>query len=115
MAETWFMRGEGGSIIPMDLPFPLEIQQRVDVGLIVRVNKNGSPWSGRPEPEPHVETDEEREAREEAEDEDRPVGPVKPSRADSKAQWIDYVKLSSDVDHDEIESMTKAQLVERFG
>lgn len=115
MVETWFMRGEGGSIIAMDLPFPEDIQKRVDVGLIVRVHKDGSPWTDKPERPVHVETDVEREAREQAEDEKRPVGPVKPSRADSKSQWFDYAKLSSDVPHDEIEAMTKAQLVERFG
>jgi hypothetical protein len=115
MVESIYVRGEGGSIIKMDLPLPEGIQQRFDAGLIVRVHRNGALWDDKPESEPHVETDEEREAREQAEDEARPVGPVKPSRADSKAQWVDYAKLSSDVDHDEIESMTKAQLVERFG
>lgn len=115
MAETVLMRGEGGSVIAMDLPLPHEIQERVNAGLIVRVNKDGSLWSDKPAKPPHVETDEEAKAREDAEDLERPIGPVKPAQNASKAQWQDYAKLSSDVDHDEIESMTKAQLVERFG
>lgn len=108
--QAWF-RGEGGSIILMDLPLPDVYAAQEAQGRLNRVNPDGSPWSNVPV----VESDADREAREQAEDEALPVGPVKPSRADSKAQWVDYAKLSSDVDHDVIEGMTKAQLVAEFG
>ena len=108
--QAWF-QGEGGSVILMDLPLPDVYAAQEAQGRLNRVNPDGSPWST----EPVVESEADREAREQAEDEARPVGPVKPSRADNKAAWVDYAKLSSDVDHDEIESMTKAQLVDRFG
>ena len=115
MAESIYVRGEGGSIILMGLPLHPEIQKRFDVGLIVRVCRDGSPWTDKPERPLHVETDEEAKAREDAEDQQRPIGPVKPAQNASKAQWQDYAKLSSDVDHDELEGMTKAELVKRFG
>lgn len=105
MAESWFMRGEGGSIIKMDLPFPWAIQQRFDAGLIVRVNEDGSPWSEpRPRPEP-VDVD----------GDDADLGPVRPERAAPKARWVAFAELVSDLSHDEALAMTKAELVEQFG
>ncbi|MFC8124660.1 hypothetical protein [Streptomyces sp. NPDC057302] len=43
MAETIYVRGEGGAILAMDLPLPEGIEQRVEAGLIRRVNADGSP------------------------------------------------------------------------
>jgi len=43
-AETWFIRGEGGDIIPMDLPLGEGIAGRLASGALVRVNADGSPW-----------------------------------------------------------------------
>jgi hypothetical protein len=48
-----YVRGEGGSIIPMDLPLPEDIAQRYDSGALVRVNADGSPWVDAP-PAPAV-------------------------------------------------------------
>lgn len=115
MAESIYVRTEGGSILEMDLPLPEPIQQRFDAGLIVRVEKDGDPWTGKPEREPAQESEEDRKAREDAEDEKRPIGPVKPAQNASKAQWVDYAELSSDKSHDELQAMTKAELIERFG
>jgi len=68
----------GGSIILMDLPLPESIQQRVDAGMIVRVNEDGSAWSDSdPTPEP-VSDDAVELARDD-------VGPVRPDRAMPKA------------------------------
>lgn len=46
MAETIYVRGEGGAILAMDLPLPEGIEQRVEQGLIRRVNADGSPHAG---------------------------------------------------------------------
>lgn len=45
MAETIYVRGEGGAILAMDLPLPEGIEQRVEQGLIRRVNADGSPYA----------------------------------------------------------------------
>lgn len=39
-----YVRGEGGSVIGMDLPLPEGIAQRYASGAIVRVNADGSDW-----------------------------------------------------------------------
>lgn len=44
MADTIFVRGEGGAVFQMDLPLSEPIQQRFNAGHIVRVNPDGSPW-----------------------------------------------------------------------
>ena len=49
MPDTIHVRGEGGSVIAMDLPLPEGIAQRYAAGLLVRVNPDGSDWS---EPSP---------------------------------------------------------------
>lgn len=108
--SAWF-RGEGGGLHLFDLPLPAAYAEQERQGRLIRVNSDGSAWSDAP----GVESDEERKAREDAADLERPIGPVKPSRADSKAQWVDYAELSSELAHDELVGMTKAQLVERFG
>lgn len=108
--SAWF-RGEGGSLLEFDLPLTEHYAAQERQGRLIRVNPDGSAWSDAPE----FESDEDRKAREDAEDQERPIGPVKPSRADTKAQWVDYAELSSDLSHDELQAMTKAQLVERFG
>lgn len=43
-AETWYIRGEGGDIIPMDLPLGEGIPGRLASGALVRVNPDGSPY-----------------------------------------------------------------------
>jgi hypothetical protein len=110
MAESIYVRGEGGSIILMDLPLPEAIQQRFDAGLIVRVNEDGSAWSDsapEPTPEPDVE-----DADELAKDD---VGPVRPDRANPKARWVEYAQLVSDLTREEAEALNKVELITRFG
>lgn len=49
-----YIRGEGGSVIPMDLPLPEDIAQRYASGALVRVNVDGSDWV-EPAPAPPVQ------------------------------------------------------------
>jgi len=111
MSRSGWFRGEGGGLHKFDLPLPELYAAQERQGRLIRVNPDGSAWSD----EPVQESEQERQAREDAADLERPIGPVKPSRADSKAQWVDYAELSSELAHDELAAMTKAQLVERFG
>ena len=110
MADSVWMRGEGGSVIKMDLPLPEAIQQRVDAGMIVRVNEDGSAWSdSTPEPTPEPASE---DAAELARDD---VGPVRPERANPKSRWVEYAQLVSDLTREEAEALTKAELISRFG
>lgn len=49
MAESIHVRGEGGTVIEMDLPLPSHIAQRLLSGRIHRVNADGSPYIPDPE------------------------------------------------------------------
>jgi hypothetical protein len=111
MSRTAWFRGEGGGLHLFDLPLNEIYAAQERQGRLIRVNPDGSAWSDAPE----VESEQDRKAREDAADLERPIGPVKPSRADSKAQWVDYAELSSELAHDELTAMTKAALIERFG
>ncbi len=51
MAETIFLKGEGGLVWPFDLPLPDGIQSRLDRQELVRVNEDGSSF----DPESAVE------------------------------------------------------------
>lgn len=128
MAESWFMRGEGGSVIKMDLPFPDPIRKRVDAGLIVRVNEDGSDWvedadaQSKPEPVADTVEDPAEEAAEdvsdtgEVDDMDEAAPNVdKPNQGAPKAVWVDWAVLVSDLTVDEAKALTKAELIERFG
>ena len=71
--------------------------------LIVRFGEQPEP-SSRPRPK-----------RVDVDGEDADLGPVRPSQASPKAQWVLYAELVSDLGHDEAQALTKAELVERFG
>lgn len=43
MADTIYLRGEGGGIFAMDLPLPEGIADRFERGLLVRVHPDGTP------------------------------------------------------------------------
>jgi hypothetical protein len=49
MADSIHVRGEGGTIIEMDLPLPSHIAKRIISGQIQRVNADGSPFVPDPE------------------------------------------------------------------
>jgi len=108
MAETIHVRGEGGAIFAMDLPLPEGIQERVDRGLIQRVNADGSPYTGalpaRPQaPAQDVGTD----------DAETPAAPAdRPAQAAPKAEWIAYVVKRGLLSADDAANYTKADLIE---
>jgi len=52
MAETIYVRGEGGAVIAMDLPLPEGIADRFKSGLLVRVQADGSSHSPAAVPAP---------------------------------------------------------------
>lgn len=100
MADTIFVRGEGGSVFEMDLPLPEGIAQRMEKGLIKRVQADGSDWlvPAAVPVEPEV-----------------PAPPtVRPAASASKAAWVGWAVVQG-IDPEEAEAMTKADLVELLG
>lgn len=91
MAETIYLRGEGGGIHAMDLPLPEPIQERLTKGMLQRVNEDGSPYR---EPEP--------------------TEPTEPAKTASKAEWVGWA-VANGATPEDADGMTKADLIELYG
>lgn len=97
MAETALFRSESNQLIHMDLPLPEHMQDKVTKGLLVRVNDDGTPYTG-----------EAADASEGAGVTERPDG-----RA-SKAAWVGWAAAQG-APVDDAEAMTKQDLIEKYG
>lgn len=97
MTDTVHVRGEGGTVIAMDLPLPEPIADRLAKGQLTRVNPDGTPYVVT-EADPEV-----------------PGPPTKaPAKADSKAAWVAWAVVCG-ADPEEAEALTKADLAEQYG
>ena len=95
MAETHHYLGEGGVVWAHDLPLPEPIAEKVTKGFLRRVNPDGSPWT---------------------DPDGAPADPsAKPAVNAVKAEWVGYAVRTHNVDPEEADGMTKADLIERFG
>ena len=107
MAETIYVRGEGGAIIAMDLPLPEHIQERFDRGQLVRVHSDGSPYyPAAPIPAAAAPVTE-------------PQGSAltegivpRPGTRASKDDWVLWAMAVHAIPEADAEAMTKAQLQE---
>jgi hypothetical protein len=88
--------GAGGGVFDIDVPLSEVYQYQFDKGFLRLV----------PGEKPFDEPDQ---------DDAEVDGPVKPARVDPKADWLTYTATVSDLPADELEGMTKAELVKRFG
>lgn len=96
MADTIHVRGEGGMVIAMDLPLPGDIEKRMVRGQIVRVNPDGSPYTG-----PAAD--------------DAPAVPVaRPAQAAAKDAWVGWA-VAQGARPDDAEAMTKQDLIDKYG
>jgi hypothetical protein len=99
MVESIHVKGEGGTVIKMDLPLPSHIAQRLISGQIQRVNSDGSPHTVVP---------------------GAPSGPVagppltQPAKTAVKDQWVGWAVVSG-ADPEEANGMTKNDLIEKYG
>ncbi|WP_327376203.1 hypothetical protein OG393_20990 [Streptomyces sp. NBC_01216] len=109
MADTIHVRGEGGAVIAMDLPLPEAIQQRLDRGLIQRVDADGTslgvPASVSAE-EPSDRADEQQAAAPAAD---------RPALAAPKADWITHVVRRGLLSAEDAANYTKADLIDMAG
>lgn len=95
MAETIHVRGEGGTVIAMDLPLPEPIAQRLTKGQLQRVNEDGSLYTDSP-------------------DDDTPSLPtVAPAKAAPKDAWVGWA-VACGANPAEADGMTKADLIDAF-
>jgi hypothetical protein len=96
MAETIHVRGEGGSIIKMDLPLPPAIEHQMRKGHLRRVNPDGSEYT---EPQP----------------DDVPSLPTEqPAATANKTAWVGWA-VTRGARPDDAEAMTKRDLIEKYG
>jgi len=111
MAETIYLRGEGGGIHAMDLPLPEPIEERLRKGMLHRVNADGTPYAEQPPdsgsagkrplvPEPGQQVQ----------------GPplTEPAKSASKADWVGWAVICGAAP-EEADGMTKADLIEKYG
>lgn len=104
MAETIYLRGEGGGIHAMDLPLPEPIEERLRKGMLARVNEDGSPYIA---------------ANEGGTADPGPGGPgtaplAEPSKSASKADWVGWAVVGG-ASPEDADGMTKADLIEKYG
>ncbi|MGW2044643.1 hypothetical protein ACWCPF_05600 [Streptomyces sp. NPDC001858] len=106
MAETIYVRGEGGGIFAMDLPLPEGIQERLDRGAIQRVNTDGSPYYGAPVAGPAPKA-----AAVQGSALTEGMVPRPGARA-GKDDWVLWAMAVHAIPEADAEAMTKAQLQE---
>jgi hypothetical protein len=108
MAETIYLRGEGGGIHPMDLPLPEPIEERVRKGMLTRVNEDGSPYT---EPAGEEPTD---AGKAPAPGTQVPGLPLtEPAKTANKADWVGWAVVKG-ATPEEADGMTKADLIEKY-
>lgn len=93
MDETIHVLGEGGSIIPMDLPLPESIADRLTAGQLRRVNADGSPYR-----EAGTALTEGRTPR--------------PSISAPKSHWVAYAMGALGMSEEEASGKTKKELAD---
>lgn len=94
---AWF-RGEGGTVMEMDLPLPEAIAQRVEMGAIVRV--------AGPDGAPYIPDDEADEV---------PAPPTeRPADSALKPAWIAWA-VACGANAEDAQGMTKPDLIEKYG
>ena len=97
VATAWY-RGEGGSVMQMDLPLPEGIAQRVKAGAIVRVaGPDGAPYApaegDAPAPAPPT---------------------TRPLDSALKADWVAWA-VACGADYETVTGATRHDLIDKYG
>ena len=109
MAETIYVRGEGGAVIAMDLPLPEGIAERFERGQLVRVHSDGSPYYTGPAPTPGPAPQTPAPAQGSA----LTRGTVpRPGARASKSDWVNWAMAVHGLDEEQADAMTAAALKE---
>jgi len=94
MPETIYIRGEGGGVHAMDLPLHESVQERLAKGQLIRVNPDGSPYTGL------------------AQEAVAAPPTTRPSKAAPKAEWVGWAVTVHQLTPDNAEAMTKQDLTD---
>lgn len=89
MAETVFLRGEGGGVIEMSLPLHEAIADRLLKGYLVRVNPDNTEWVA-------------------------PGERARPALTARKIEWVSWAVYCGALP-DDAEAFTKQDLIEKYG
>jgi hypothetical protein len=93
--ETIHVRGEGGTVIAMDLPLHEAMADRLTRGQLQRVNPDGTPYTGPAGA-------------------DVPGPPDKaPAKAAGKGDWVAWAIVCG-ATADDAEALTKADLIDKY-
>ncbi|MFF7982286.1 hypothetical protein ACFZDK_24680 [Streptomyces sp. NPDC007901] len=109
MAETIYVRGEGGGIHAMDLPLPEPIQERLTKGMLQRVNEDGSPYTAPADEEPTGVGKTPAPGQQVA---GLPL--TEPAKTANKPEWVGWAVVKG-ATPEEADGMTKADLIEKYG
>lgn len=104
MAETIYLRGEGGGIHAMDLPLHESIADRYARGMLTRVNADGTPFTEGLIASPPADTGDGQDAA--------PEAAGRPAQAAPKAEWIAYVVGQGHLSAEDAANLTKADLID---
>lgn len=103
MPDEMWVRGESGALLVFDAATLHEgIRHRLDRGDLVRVNADGTPWTGQADDD---EGDED--------DDTPPDAPALPKRTANRQAWTDFA-ISQGMDREQANNMTKAELITEF-
>lgn len=91
MADTIWIRGEGGGVHNLALPLHESIVDRMQKGYIIRVNPDGMPFKDQPD-----------------------LPSKRPLLAAAKKVWVGWA-VRNGMDPNDAEAATKQDLIERFG
>lgn len=89
--ETAHFKGAGGAVFEMDLPLAEPYQYQAARGQLVRVNPDGTPYTGADEP-------------------------TRPAANATKAEWVGWARhVDKKLTIDDADAMTKNDLIEKYG
>lgn len=108
MAETRWFRGEGGGLHQFDVPLKEPYAEQARKGRLVEVPAPASAAAGAPAATPTPAVDP-APADEAADEIDRP------GRAHPKADWVAYAADVSGLPAEQLEQLTKAELITEYG
>jgi hypothetical protein len=90
MAETIWLRGEGGTVHEHDMPLSPPIASRLARGYLRQVNPDGTDIVAAPPAQP-------------------------PAARAPKADWVAWAVKAHGVDPDQADAMTRTDLIDRYG
>lgn len=103
---TIHLLGEGGGVHALDLPLPEPIAQRLERGLLRRVNPDGSPYpTGALGEEPSA-------GAEDGGDPAETLPDGRPAQSAPKSEWIGYVVRLGKLSAEDAANYTKADLID---